>query len=107
MQCRIDVATGRARLSIGGLDDFGPEAATDVRGPGTYLIRFANVDDQLFLWVDGDVVEFDASTAYPYDETGNTRPRPTDLSPVGIASSGAALTPELEITIRTSPGRMS
>lgn len=89
MQCRIDVATGVGRLSIRGLDGFEPKASTSVRGPGRYRIRFANVDDQLTLWVDGSVVDFDAATTYA--PLNNTRPRPADLSPVGIASRGAAL----------------
>jgi hypothetical protein len=89
MQCRIDVATGEAELSIEGLDSFGPAAKTGVRGPGSYEIRFANVDDQLILWVDGSVVEFNAPTTY--GRLDNTRPRPADLSPVGVASLGAAL----------------
>ena len=91
MQCRIDAATGTARLSIGGLDTYTPEASTTVRGPGSYEVRFANVDDQLVLWVDGDVVEFGTPTTYPYEAVANLQPQPADLSPVGIASRGAAL----------------
>ena len=89
MQCRLDVATGKASLSIEGLDSFAPTATTGVRGPGDYHIRFANVDGQLVLWVDGSVVDFDAPTTY--DDSDDARPRPADLSPVGIASLGAAL----------------
>jgi len=88
-QCTIDVATGEASLSIDGLETFRPTAQTRVRGPGTYRIRFANVDNELRLWVDGRVVEFDASACYR--PLGNLRPTEADLSPVGIASRGASL----------------
>lgn len=86
MQCRVDVATGRAALSIVG-DEFHREANTAVSRPGTYELMFANIDDELLLWVNGKVVAFDEATAY--DPLGNTTPRPDDLAPVGIASRGA------------------
>jgi signal peptidase I len=89
MHCRIDVADGSARLSIDGLESFRPAASTPVRGPGQYDLLFANVDDQLLLWVDGALVEFASPTTY--DPLENTRPKPADLSPAGIASHGAAL----------------
>jgi len=88
-QCAFDLATGAATLSIDGQDAFRPGASTAVRGPGTYKIMLANVDDQLTLWLDGRVVSFDSPTTY--EPLGNDRPRPLDLSPVGIASRGAAL----------------
>jgi len=88
-QCRIDVATGTATLWIDGLEEYRPTAATRVRRPGTYRIMFANVDDQLLLWVNGKVVRFDAETGYPHLD--NTRPQDSDLEPVRIGSRGAAL----------------
>ncbi len=84
MQCRIDVATGKATMTIGGVDIEGnpaqalhggpyqPTASTVVRGRGRYEIIFCNVDDQLRLWVDGSPVEFDAQTSY--SPLANTRP---------------------------------
>lgn len=88
--CRIDVATGKAALSIEGLPDFHPIATTRVRGPGKYRIMFANVDDQLLLWVNDRVVSFDGESSYPL--FGNTRPRSEDRHrPVRIGSRGAAL----------------
>ena len=91
MQCRIDVASGSARLSIDGLTSYNPQATTSVVGPGSHEIRFANVDDRLLLWVDGRLVEFSTPTEYPYDAKANLRPREEDLSPVGIASRGVSL----------------
>ena len=82
-QCRIDVATGRATLSISGpdMEQFRPTAATGVRGPGRHEIRFSNCDNELRLWVDGNVVQFDAPTGY--DDLGNTSPDATDLDAGG------------------------
>jgi hypothetical protein len=88
-QCRIDVATGRATLSISGRDmeQFHPTATTAVRGPGRHEIRFSNCDNELRLWVDDSVVQFDAPTSY--EDLGNTLPEPSDHLPVGVASLGA------------------
>lgn len=89
MQATFDLAAGMARLSIDGLTDFRPQAQTSVRGPGTYKLQLANVDDQLLLWVDGKIVEFDAPTTYPLLD--NKIPTEADLSPAAIAARGAAL----------------
>jgi signal peptidase I len=88
-QCRIDVASGAATLSISGADmrRFAPTAPTAVRGPGRHEIRFSNCDNQMLLWVDGKVAKFNALTEYD-EHLGNTQPRQTDLEPVGIASKG-------------------
>ena len=84
--CSIDVATGKAQLSIDGVSDWRPTAETSVRGKGKYRLMFANVDEQLLLWVDDKVVEFDVPTTYPHLD--NDRPAGTkeDLAPVGIGS---------------------
>jgi signal peptidase I len=102
--CSIDVATGQARLSIDAgqrafRDDDGrealhPTATTRVRGPGTYRIRYANVDDQVLLWVNGRLVEFDSATTYEPPDA--LQPRwskedPGDLAPLGIASRDLAV----------------
>ena len=94
--CRINVDNGKASLSIDGLDDFHPTATTCINRPGTYQLMFANVDDQLMLWVSRDrfwasrqVVSFDVETTY--GQLGNTRPRKADLEPVRIGSRGAAV----------------
>lgn len=88
-ECRIDVSTGLAVLSISGSDmeQFQPTAQTNVRGPGSHAIRFSNCDNELRLWVDGSVVRFDAPTTY--GDLGNTSPDAADLTPVGVASVGA------------------
>jgi signal peptidase I len=92
-QCRIDVASGRATLGISGpgAADFHPAAATAVRGPGSHKIIFSNVDDELRLWVDGNVAAFDAPTAYDRLAVDTRMPKEEDLSPAGIAARGAAV----------------
>lgn len=91
--CEIDVVLGNAQLSIDGVKDFAPKAQTPVRGTGRHRIVFANFDEQLLLWVDGGLIEFDASTSYA--SLDNDRPRstsddPGDLAPVGVAAQGCA-----------------
>jgi signal peptidase I len=103
MHCRLDVATGKAMLTVEDsarhtaqtIDgkDYGPTAQTAVRGPGKHEIIFSNCDDQLRLWVDGKVVSFDTTTCYaplnngqPHDDSFAS-----DFSPVGVGSQGAGL----------------
>ena len=94
-QCRFDVQTGDATLSIGGkgsfqLDgqvyEFAPTAKTKVCGKGTHEVLFANCDQQLRLWVDGREVAFDGPTGYP--PLNNLRPAAADMAPAGVGSSG-------------------
>ncbi|MBI3839187.1 MAG: signal peptidase I [Planctomycetia bacterium] len=93
-RCELDCQSGQARLSIDGLSGYQPKAQTAVRGPSSHRVAFANVDDQLTLWVDGSAVQFDSATSY--EPLGNEHPKsdekdPGDLAPSGIASQGAAL----------------
>jgi signal peptidase I len=92
--CELDCATGQARLSIDGMADFHPTAETFVRGAGSHRVAFANIDEQLLLWIDGRVVSFDGTTTY--EPLGNDVPRfdsqdPLDLAPAGIASRSCGL----------------
>ncbi len=89
-QCRIDLAVGVAKLSVVGLPSYRPSGQTIVRGPGSYDIRFANIDEQLLLWVNNRLVRFDSDTAYP--KLNTDIPTLEDLQPVRIGSRGAALT---------------
>ena len=100
-ECAFDLETGVATLGIDGTfyDAAGnpaklPAAQTAIRGPGIYDLRFANFDDQLFLWVNGKSVAFDMPTTYP--PQGNTIPisdaeEGGDLAPVGIGATGASV----------------
>ena len=93
-RCRLDCATGRARLEIDGVPDFHPEADTTVRPGSTHQVAFSNIDRQLLLWIDGTPVTFEGPIEYqPLD---NDRPRSTaddvgDLAPAGIGSQGCGL----------------
>jgi signal peptidase I len=110
-QCRLNVADGTATLTIdGGQSPFLHQAEgnppfalsqqTEVRGPGSYHLRFANVDDQLLLWVDEQLVEFDVpGTEYPgaFEPLVENRPRwspsePGDLAPARVGGQGISLT---------------
>ncbi|MGE0609364.1 MAG: signal peptidase I [Pirellulales bacterium] len=93
-QCRLDVATGQARLSIDGVEDFSPVADTAVRGGGTYKVLFSNIDDELLLLVDGKLADFNGSTRYDEQELHNEIAGEADLAPVGIAAEGVPLTVE-------------
>jgi signal peptidase I len=97
--CTIDINSGVATLGIDAEDDYHPSATTSVNSTGSYRLRFANVDDRLLLWVDGDAVDF-GDTTYDVDSLFGERkqmiPRtsaddPGDLSPVGVGARGAAL----------------
>jgi signal peptidase I len=76
-----------------------------LRGPGTYLVRFANFDARLTVWVDKEL-PFGNGKDYPppeihngVNERGPTRipvkerrgPTRNDLEPASIGSKGAAL----------------
>jgi signal peptidase I len=102
--CRIDVGTGEAVLSIAdgqrsfrgqdGAEFPHPRAATQLRGPGKYDLRFSNCDDQLLLWVNGRQAEFDGPTTYEPD--GNVKPQWSpqdagDLEPAGLGAEGVAV----------------
>jgi signal peptidase I len=88
LRCTFDLSTGRATLSIAGVEDFAPAAETKVSGPGTFEIGFANFDRKLYLWVDGKPIEFDKPTEYP--SLGDHIPTQADLAPVAIGAEDGA-----------------
>ncbi|RMF41076.1 MAG: signal peptidase I [Planctomycetota bacterium] len=106
-RCDIDVATGRATLR--GLDGetalpiFGDataaQAQTPIKGPGRHRIEMANFDDQVVVWIDGDVVEFDTPTTFDshrFRTAEHRRPHwtsadPMDAAPVGIGGQGLTM----------------
>ena len=102
-RCEIDLATGDALLMLAGGRE-GEAAArgrTPLRGKGAWTILFANVDDELSLFVDGRRITFDKPTlsTRAIDEVPLNRPaaiavepgsdRPSDLAPVGITAAAA------------------
>ncbi len=98
--CRVDLASGEAKLSAANDADYAPKAKTPLSGLGKHRVAFANFDDQLLLWVDGKIVDFDRETAYRADRVFGSResilPHTSekdlgDLAPVGIGAIGAKL----------------
>lgn len=97
-RCTIDLASGRAELSVEGVPNFRPAAATAVRGPGKYELMFSNCDRQLLLWVNGSVASFgDDPLATAFEPRGADEPsagrgeKPGDLAPAGVGSAGATV----------------
>lgn len=105
--CRIDVGTGKATLTIDGgstpFENDGGETArvvtaqTRLRGAGSYHLRFANVDDKLFLWVNERSIEFDFPPTF--SAGSSERPKwtpedPLDLAPLGIGGQNI----EMQVT---------
>jgi signal peptidase I len=98
--CRVDLATGKATLGGQDLADFAPAANTPLSSSGRYNVQFANIDDQLLLWVDGELMQFDQSTEYDAVKAFGSRrigPKTSmadrgDLEPAGIGAAGSKLT---------------
>jgi signal peptidase I len=104
--CSINLATGEATVVVEGAEELTGSAQTALTSPGTYDLRFANVDDQLLLWVDDQLVQLsETAFGFQYDadqvfgKRKNALPRTSDsdlgdLAPVGVGARGAALTIE-------------
>jgi signal peptidase I len=102
-QCRFDLATGKATLTISGAEadakKFQPTADTPVKGAGRHTVIFSNVDDQLRLWVDGSLIKFgddqgtelDTATAFDSAKLPDRVPKAEDLTPVRIGAKSAAV----------------
>lgn len=102
-ELRLDLAAGTAEIASPALEGPPPRAATRVRGRGAWTVMFANVDDELSLFVDGRRVEFDrpAAWATPIGTAAAARPTreepvpgdatPLDLAPAGVTADGAAV----------------
>jgi signal peptidase I len=65
---------------------------TTLRKPGTYRLRFANVDERLIVWVDGSLPFGDG---VPYEPLGDSerlgKPKGNDLEPASIGVRGGAV----------------
>ena len=100
-QCKIDIETGKATLETLGEDSHivfdcpagSPTAQTPINGHGTYKITYAQLDDMVYLFVNGRNVEFNGSS---YKNTSGKRLQPKyspedpgDAEPLGIASANA------------------
>lgn len=89
--CRLDLQKGTSELTIPGKNASQPKSSEGIRGPGRHRVRLANVDQQLFLWLDGRLVKFDTPTTYDSSDVDTTVPNREDLLPVRIGSHGAAV----------------
>jgi signal peptidase I len=65
------------------------DAPTRVKQAGTYLLRFANFDDRLTVWVDRELPF--VGEGVNYDPAGPPGPTKNDLRPALIGSKGAAV----------------
>ncbi|MEL6107738.1 MAG: signal peptidase I, partial [Planctomycetota bacterium] len=115
-QCRVDTKTGEAKLvivdgdqklSFEGANGRPPTAKTSIRAGGSFDLRFSNCDDQLLLWVDDSVVEFDSPTTFDTDDFRSdseqrahfkTGIHPLDGAPIGIATRGGATIDRLKVS---------
>ena len=106
-QARWDLSSGVCTLFKLGKDDNKVELdskTTRLKTPGTYLVRFANIDARLTVWIDQDL-PFENGREYPppevrglgeeklSEEDLKARRGPTlnDLEPASIGSKGAAV----------------
>jgi signal peptidase I len=79
-----------------------PVAQTPIRRSGSYRIKVANVDDQLFLWVNGKAMAFDRTPTFDFAKLlseNEYRPHwtaedPLDAAPLGIALANGKMTVE-------------
>ena len=109
-RCSIDIATGKASLfAVDGeqrpvVFENALKGETNVQGKGKYRLELANFDDQIVLWVNGSVVEFNGTTSYSVDPIRSEQERrphwsendPLDAAPVGIGGSN------LELVVRSA-----
>lgn len=109
--CAFDVGSGKVTLTaVDGdkplelfRDPAGkavqPQSDSGIRGRGKHRVTMSNVDDQIFLWLDGRLVTFDNSTAFDSREvrTGAARRPywtandPLDAAPIGLGGAGVEL----------------
>jgi signal peptidase I len=90
-QARFDLKSGDCtlfRLGAGGKLRQLQAAPTRVKQPGQYLLRLANVDERLTVWVDGDL-PFGEGAAY--DPPPGRGPTANDLEPASLGRKGAAV----------------
>ena len=96
-RCRFDLAAGTASL----IDVNTQQDATEERLRGTIpfalrdnaTVRFAQADDQLRVWVNGQLLPFDApATDLVRGPLSTTDPGEADLSPARIVADGLAVT---------------
>lgn len=106
-RCSIDLISGEATFTIPRQAgdptprEGTPRGPTPIKGSGRWTLLFANVDDELSLFVDGERIAFDRICTFvrqedPVEpitvprEPGN--PSPSDLAPIGITANSTTVT---------------
>jgi signal peptidase I/predicted RNA-binding Zn-ribbon protein involved in translation (DUF1610 family) len=106
-RCSIDLVSGEATLAIPRQPgdptprEGTPRGSTPIRGAGRWQVLFANVDDELALFVDGQRISFDRICSFVRQEDpvipvtedrepGN--PAVSDLVPIGVTAEAATVT---------------
>ncbi len=106
----IDVASGNATLQAFDGEQALPifsgvsettqlTGETSLRGTGTHRLEMANIDDQIVVWVNGTLVEFNQPAIFDYEAVRKeierrphwTPTNPLDAAPVAIGGKGLAL----------------
>jgi signal peptidase I len=92
-QARWNLSTGTCqlvRLTAKGSQEDLAKKETSLKKPGTYRLRFANVDERLIVWMDGSLVFGDG---VPYDPPTEDQGKSTgnDLEPASIGVRGGAV----------------
>lgn len=85
-----DLSTGNctlSRINAGKEAKLGEAKPTSLSKPGKYRVRFANVDERLTVWVDGNLPFGDGVAYDPPDMRGPTE---NDLQPASIGCRGGA-----------------
>jgi len=101
-RCTIDLADGSAVLAPDAATGGAPvRVATAVRGRGSWTVLFANVDDELSLFIDGRRVDGERPATWQATLGAPRTPAladaepgaegPSDLAPAGIRATGADL----------------
>ena len=105
--CAIDVKTGAATVSANsdlvrfdqangseGSPSTVAQGQTSVKGRGSYRVRYGNVDDRIYLWINNRVVEFDLPMTFRRE--GPVLPQwspsnPGDAEPLGIGAQNLSM----------------
>ena len=105
--CAIDVKTGAATVSADsdrvrfdqadgseGSPSTVAQGQTSVRGGRSYRVRYGNVDDRIYLWINNRVVEFDLPMTFRRE--GSVLPEwsdsnPGDAEPLGIGAQNLSM----------------
>ncbi len=75
--------------------ELGSKPGTRLKGPGTYHVRLANVDDRLTVWVDGDLPFGDGVA---YEASRDLKPvAGNDLQPASVGIRGNAVVSKLQL----------